>query len=266
MNLTTEKANLLRVMLDGRLASLSSEFHTQALNEDPIGLVYPFSRNEDIEIVALLASSLAYGQRKVFVPILAKILGEMGTSPYSFVMEEGYIGKFDWFKYRFNLSEDLQCFFHSLRSVISAYGSLESLFTLAYTGSVQEALSSFVHSFRSVSFASLGLPQEGTTGFKYLLPDPALGGACKRLNMFLRWMFRRDNVDLGIWSGVKTSSLVIPLDTHVHRVSKSLGLTERNGSTWATASDITNSLSLLDPLDPLKYDFLLFSMGVWREI
>lgn len=259
------KANLLKSILDSRLASLSSSFRSQAEREDPIGLVYPYTRRDDAEVAALVASCLSYGQRKVFVPVAKKILEEMGSSPYSFVMEKGYLGEFDWFKYRFNLPADLQCLFYSLRSVLLAFGSLESLFTLTETDT-KSSLTSLVDSFRSVDFSVLGLPPKGTKGFQYLLPSPESGGACKRLNMFLRWMCRKDEVDLGIWSGVPLHSLIIPLDTHVHRVSKGLGLTTRNGSTWSTSLDITQSLSKLDPSDPLKYDFLLFSMGVWREL
>lgn len=259
------KANLLKTELDSRLASLSSLFRAQAEKEDPIGLVYPYIRRDDIEVVALLASCLSYGQRKVFVPLVKGLLNEMGASPYSFVMEQGYLGRFEWFKYRFNVADDLQCLFHSLRSVLLSFGSLESLFTL--TGyDTKSSLTSLVDSFRSVDFSVLGLPSHGTKGFQYLLPSPDSGGACKRLNMFLRWMCRKDEVDFGIWSGIPLHSLVIPLDTHVHRVSRGLGLTTKTGSTWSTSLDITQSLLTLDPVDPLKYDFLLFSMGVWREL
>ena len=262
------EASLLRDLLDSRLAISFPNFRSQAESSDPLGLVYPYSRREDAEVVALLASSLAYGQRKVFVPLVSRILKEMGHSPYDFVMSSGYKSKFDWFKYRFNIPEDLWCLFHATRQVLNCFGSLESAFIIdaEHVGSIGLPLGSFVNSFRSVDFSSLGVSASGTPGFRYLLPDPSLGGACKRLNMFLRWMVRKDSVDLGLWSGLRLSDLIVPLDTHVHHVSKKLGLTDRNGSTWATASSITNSLKLLDPVDPLKYDFLLFSMGVGNEL
>lgn len=239
--------------------------------EDPVGVVYPFSSSpKDAEVVALLASSLAYGQRKVFVPILSRLIGEMGASPYSFLMEDGYKSRFDWFKYRFNTADDLRCLLFAMKHTISVYGSLESAFVMGFLpeedSTVFGALSSFVSILRGLNFSPCGLPSEGSPGLAYLLPDPRSGGACKRLNMYLRWMLRRDEVDLGLWTGVPADRLIIPLDTHVQAVSLKLGLTQKKGSTWSNASDITSSLRQLDPKDPLKYDFLLFSLGVGKEL
>jgi len=271
MQLSLKESRRLRGILDARLDSLRPLFHAQAQVEDPIGLVYPYvSSPKDAEIVALLASSLAYGQRKVFVPVISRILEEIGQSPYDFVMSSAHIGRFSWFKYRFNSPDDLHCLFYSLRHVLEVYGSLESAFVMDFREetdtTVFSSLRTFVSALSGLDFSVIGLPSEGTPGFRYLLPDPTRGGACKRLNMFLRWMFRKDEVDLGLWTGVPRTKLVVPLDVHVHRVSLALGLTKKNGSTWSTAADVTHSLLQLDPKDPLKYDFLLFSMGAWKEL
>lgn len=271
MTLDFSLAARLQDFLEARLAQFKPTMRDHALREDPIGLVYPYVGHQgDVEVAALLASSLAYGQRKVFVPVVARLLKEMGSSPYDFVMSDGYRRSFDWFKYRFNKPDDLRCLLFSMKRVLLSYGSLESAFVAGFSPdkdlSTYSALSSFSSIFRSFDFSSLGLGKTGSPGLSYLLPDPSLGGACKRLNMFLRWMFRDDEVDLNLWSGIPLGRLVIPLDTHVHSVSLKLGLTSKSGSTWKCAEDITSSLRQFDPLDPLKYDFLLFSMGVWKEL
>lgn len=261
----------LRDFLEERLSQFRLTMRDHALREDPIGLVYPYVGSQsDAEVVALLSSSLAYGQRKVFVPVVARLLTEMGSSPYDFVMSDGHLRKFDWFKYRFNKPDDIRCLLFSMKRAFLAYGSLERAFLSGFSPdediNTYSSLSSFVSLLRGADFSSLGIAAGGSTGLSYLLPDPTCGGACKRLNMFLRWMFRKDEVDLNIWSGIPLDRLVIPLDTHVRSVSLKLGLTSRSGSTWKCAEDITDSLRQFDPTDPLKYDFLLFSLGVWKAL
>lgn len=271
MKLDALEVGRLREFLDGRLAQLTGSFRGHAEREDPIGLVYPYADSpRDAEVAALLASSLSYGQRKVFVPVVARLLKEMGSSPYSFVMDDGYLRRFDWFKYRFNTPDDIQCLLYAVQHALTVYGSLESALVLGFDRDVDftvySPLAAFVSVLRGLDFSPCGMPVEGSPGLGYLIPDPHLGGACKRLNMLLRWMFRKDAVDLGLWTGISLDRLVIPLDTHVHKVSLKLGLTTKSGSTWRCAQDITGSLSQLDSSDPLKYDFLLFSLGVWKEL
>jgi len=269
--LDTSQVRRLREYLDGRLTQLKPHMRGHAEREDPIGLVYPFAdRPRDAEVVALLASSLAYGQRKIFVPVVSKLLKEMGSSPYEFVMDDGFRSRFDWFKYRFNSADDIRCLLFSLKHVFTIYGSLESAFVMGFLPEEDKtifgSLASFVATLRGMDFSPCGLPPEGSPGLGYLLPDPHTGSACKRLNMLLRWMFREDEVDLHLWSGISPDRLIIPLDTHVQAVSLKLGLTTKSGSTWRCAEDITSSLRQLDPADPLKYDFLLFSLGAWKEL
>ncbi len=271
MKLNQTQLGRLRDLLDGRLASLGTSLRLHAEKEDPVGLVYPYAHSpHDAEVVALIASSLAYGQRKVFIPVVSKILQEMGSSPYDFVMSGGYKRSFDWFCYRFNKPEDLRCLLFSVQHVLQVFGSLESVLVAdacpTAPSLTKTQLTSFVRTLRTLDFSGCGAPSGGSAGFAYLLPNPAAGGACKRLNMLMRWMFRKDEVDLGLWSGISLDKLIVPLDTHVRRVSFKLGLTARSGSTWRCAEDITHSLLQLDSRDPLKYDFLLFSMGAWDEL
>lgn len=271
MTLQVSDERRLREFLDRRLSELKPSLHDHAAKEDPLGLVYPYAHSpRDAEVVALLASSLAYGQRKVFVPIVSRLLETMGSSPYDFVLSGGFQRDFGWFKYRFNSADDIRCLLFSMKHVLEIYGSLESAFVMGFLPetdpSVYGSLAAFVSILRGMDFSPCSVPIQGSPGFDYLLPDPHRGGACKRLNMFLRWMFRKDEVDLGLWTGVPLDRLVIPLDTHVHQVSLKLGLTKKSGSTWKCAEEITNSLRQLDPKDPLKYDFLLFSLGAWKEL
>lgn len=268
MTLSYTKALRLREVLNDHLSRRALELRTHAFTHDPVQVVHEFGRREDQELVAFLASCLAYGQRKVFIPIVRQVLGVMGPHPYEFVVSGDFRrADFDWFRYRFNDSSDLRCLFEGLHHILVHYGSLESAFVVARdaTSGLREDLHLFVSLFRSQDLLRVYGPAGGTPGFRYLLPDPVKGGACKRLNMFLRWMVRRDSVDLGLWTGVSSSELVVPLDTHVQKMSLHLGLTSKKSSSWRTAEDITQSLSQLDPTDPLKYDFLLFSLGAWGE-
>lgn len=240
------------------LSEMKPEMLRQAMDNDPIGTLYAYSNPLDLEVAGMLASSLAYGQRKVFLPILRRLFSQIGHSPYDFVMAEGFRQRFQWLRYRFNTGNDVEDLCRGLRSLLQHQNSLESFFT-STDGSMQGALTSFVRSLRtSVNYV--------TPGLSYLIPDPAKGGACKRLNMFLRWMCRKDSIDLGVWSTIPTSMLVIPLDVHVHKVSRTLGLTSRSVADWRTAVDITQELKSLDFNDPLKYDFLLFSLGAWKMV
>lgn len=259
-------AGRLRDYLDERLAHFSPLMRSRAEAEDPIGLVYPYSSSRrEAELVALLVSTLSYGQRKVFVPLAKRLLDSMGKSPYDFIMDKGYKRDFSWFRYRFNDGNDISCLLYSIKNLLDFYGSLESAFMLGFLPEEKDSLlhtiAAFSSSLRGFDFSPCGLPPEGSKSLGYLIPNPYSGGACKRLNMFLRWMFRKDEVDLGIWSGVPLSRLIIPLDTHVGTVSLALGLTSKKSSKWQCAEDITESLLQLDSKDPLKYDFLLFSMG-----
>lgn len=243
--------------LDTLLTELQPAMIQQAKDNDPIGTLYGYADAQDLEIAGIIASSLAYGQRKVFLPIINRLFNQMGHSPYDFVMSEGFKHRFQWLRYRFNTGSDIEMLCSGLRSMLRREDSLEAFFTTK--GSAHDALTSFSSALR----ASV---TEVTPGLSYLVPDPTKGGACKRLNMFLRWMCRKDSIDLGVWSVLPTSSLVIPLDVHVHKVSRTLGLTHRSAADWRTAFEITDNLKCLDAQDPLKYDFLLFSLGAWKRI
>lgn len=230
---------------------------THARDKDPIGLVYPYRSKEDLEVVALIVSSLSYGRQSVFRPIIQTILDKLGQHPTQYILKtnpQEWNIIFKGFKYRFNDEKDIVGLLTALK-VIYTKSSLGEIFLNSFDGSTKNTLSHLVHTLREYSKCE-------SKSFRYLLPDPNDGSACKRLNMFLRWMVRRDDIDIGIWNNIPTSSLIIPLDTHVARISKLLKLTNRKDTSWKTAEEVTNTLRLLDAEDPVKYDFALCTSGI----
>jgi uncharacterized protein (TIGR02757 family) len=208
----------------------------------------------------------------VFKPVVASVLAAMGPSPARFA--EAFArapdpGAFAGFLYRFNRPADLAALAAAAGEVRRRHGGLgvrfAALFREAGGGApaLRPALARFAAELREAPPVARLLRGRGGRGLRHLLPDPAGPGASKRWNLYLRWMVRGpDGVDLGIWAGVPPSALVVPLDTHVHRVSRALGLTVRRDASWRTAEEITASLRRIDPLDPVRYDFALCHMGM----
>jgi uncharacterized protein (TIGR02757 family) len=154
---------------------------------------------------------------------------------------------------------------HIIGCALKEYESLENIFLKDYSinsNNIKQTLTSFV----KVLYGYIPHYTESTKGIRHLIPNPENGSACKRLNLFLKWMVRKGSVDLNIWKNVSTSDLIIPLDTHVARVSRNIGLTERKADDWITASQITEKLKKFDPKDPAKYDFAIFGAGIAREL
>jgi len=148
-----------------------------------------------------------------------------------------------------------------LRKALIMHGSIKSIFLTRYRASeqnIKRALEEFVADLYQLA-GKKGIVKRG---FRHLLPSPAGGGSCKRLNLFLRWMVRDQDIDFGLWKEVDKNRIVIPLDTHVARISRCLGLTERKSNDWKTAAEITESLKLYAPADPLRYDFVLSHLGI----
>lgn len=265
MALTAKKASELKPVLDGFLASYA---HGQRIPHDPVELPHRYSDPRDIEVSALLSASLAYGRVDLFKPKLVQIHEQMGTSPAAFVREltvERAATLFKPFVYRFNVGADLAVLLLGMGQALRKHGSLESLFlsSLEREGSLQPALRRFTSELREVPMKDVRRHLGRERGLHHLLPSPDNTGAAKRLNLFLRWMVRGpDEVDFGIWKRVPASTLLIPLDTHIHRISRHLGLTQRKDLSWRTAEEITAGLRALDPADPVRYDFALCHYGM----
>jgi len=270
MKLTTEEATRIKDVLDD-LLSKSNALREHARDKDPVGLIYKYSNKEDQEAAAFIASTLSYGKQDTFRPIIARILNQMGDSPVDFITGvriEDLEDEFNWFQYRFNKPVDIACLILALRGVYENNLTLEKLFQIGYedTNSFQAGCSYLTKALRKDWYVHAYAGIHELKGFQYLIPSPQAGSACKRLCMFLRWMIRRDGIDVGIWTDIPTKDLVIPLDTHVARISKDLGLTNKSGGTWKVAEDITDSLRQLNPEDPLVYDFPICTAGITGKL
>jgi uncharacterized protein (TIGR02757 family) len=238
------------------------------LLHDPIEFPHRYENPRDVEVSAFIASSLAYGKVELFKPILEKILSAMGPSPYEFLL--GFSIKrhrrlFKGIKYRFNENQDLIALLFILHMTLTANKSLENVFMKFCRSdsiTIEEGLAGFVESLLQTNTSPVYGKDIKPAGLRQLFPSPVDGSACKRANLFLRWMVRDRDIDFGIWEGIPKNKLVIPLDTHIARISRCLGFTERKSQDWKMAVEITESLKRFDPEDPLKYDFALCHHGI----
>jgi uncharacterized protein (TIGR02757 family) len=229
------------------------------VHPDPLEFLYYFDDLRDREIVGLVASSLAYGNVRQILRSVASALGRM-PSPYGFLMEASHgslMESFRDFKHRFTTGQELATMLYGVKKAITRHGSLHACFTSGLSHddeNILPALSKFV---RELSAVFAGPPRS-------LLPSPDLGSACKRLNLFLRWMVRQDEVDPGGWDSVPPSKLIVPVDTHMHRIALQLGLTKRKQANLRTAHEITAAFKAIEPEDPVKFDFCLTRLGIRR--
>jgi uncharacterized protein (TIGR02757 family) len=215
----------------------------------------------DREIVALLSASLAYGRVSLFAPWLDRILEWMGPSPRAFVeaFDPGRdAARFAPVHYRFTRGGDVAAAVLAIHRLITRHGSLRAAFVAGWADEpdVRAALRRFAASILEQDFRPVGMARP-TRGFRHLFPDPALGGACKRWHLFLRWMIRRTPPDFGDWREIPPAKLLIPLDTHIANMAHAIRLTRLRTRTGRMAADITGTLRRLDPADPVKYDFAL---------
>lgn len=240
----------------------------ERLRHDPIEFPHRYKNPRDIEASAFIASSLAYGKVGLFKCAVEKILSAMGANPYEFLLEfrPKKHGKFfEGIKYRFNENEDLLALMFILHKELNRNSSLENLFRKFLrpdSPTIEEGLAGFVASLLKTDTSQIYGSDLRPAGLRQLFPSPLDGSACKRANLFLRWMVRDRDIDFGIWKGIPKDRLVIPLDTHIARISRCLGFTKRKSHDWKTAVEITESLKRMDPVDPLKYDFALCHHGI----
>ena len=255
----------LKSILDG----FYEEFNFQErVQHDPITIPRRYSNPEDIEIAGFIAASLAYGKVSLFRPVVEKILEPAGKHPAEFINNFSLKKDAKHFKnirYRFNRGQDILCFIYLVCETIKKKGTLKKLFYSCldpHDYDIKNALSGFTDCILETDTTPVYGKNIRPYGLKQLFPSPQKGSACKRTNLFLRWMVRKRDIDFGIWDRVPASHLIIPLDTHIARISKCLGLTQRSSSDWKTAKEITEALKQFDPEDPLKYDFALCHHGI----
>ncbi|MBI2391768.1 MAG: TIGR02757 family protein [Deltaproteobacteria bacterium] len=218
---------------------------------------------EGVEIVALIASSVAFGNVTALRAKLADALARLGPSPAQVADDAIEVRRrLSGWKHRVWIDDDLARMIIGARAVQRAHGTLGDRFAgdLAAHGDFREALASFVDAIRAAG----GLDRVRRQSARHLLPDPRGASACKRLLLFLRWMVRGpDGADLGLWRDrVDRSRLLVPVDVHIHKLARNLALTERATASWATAEEITASLRRIDPRDPVRFDFALCHMGM----
>ncbi len=237
------------------------------ISRDPIEFPHKYNQPADIEISGIIASCFAYGRVDLFKPVVKAVLSPMGSSPRDFLLDFSLKQRslFSGLNYRFNKNDDILCLLYGLAEVLRKYGSIERLFKLHYQDSdldIGNGLTGFVKTILDFDTSVIYGKNVRTRGFLQFFPLPDRGSACKRMNLFLRWMIRDRDIDFGIWKGIPKSRLIIPLDTHIARISRCLGFTKRSSQDWKTAVEITDALKAFDPNDPLKYDFALCHQGI----
>ncbi|MGE5361905.1 MAG: TIGR02757 family protein [Bacteroidales bacterium] len=263
--LTLAAARRLKPALD----RLYDQFDHPEAAADPIEIARRFEDPRDREVVAFCAAALAFGRVASVLQSIERLLDVLGPSPAAFVARFDPSRDrrlFDGLGHRWTRAADLAALVWILQQMIAARGSIEGAFLDGYDPASPD-VGGALDAFSSAALATDLRPIYGRAipacpGVRYFFPTPSAGSACKRLNLFLRWMVRRDGVDFGLWTRVSPSQLIVPLDTHVVRLSRCLGLTTYASPGWRMAAQITASLRRLDAGDPVKYDFALCHLGM----
>jgi len=243
------------------------DFAGRVMN-DPIEFPRRYTDPRDIEVTGFIASAFAYGKVELFRAVLEKIFSVMGESPYGFILnaEPGKLRRLlQGIKYRFNENDDIICLIYILKKILRRHGSLENLFSKHYSVedlNIARGLSGFIDEMTNIDTSRVYGSSISPPGLMQFFASPRNGSACKRANLFLRWMIRDRDIDLGVWKGVPKSRLIIPLDTHIAKISRCLGFSGRKSQDWKMAVEITAALLRFDPEDPLKYDFALCHHGI----
>ena len=254
--------------LKGKLDELYSAFDLEHVVSDPIWVVRRFRHPADREIVAFCAAALAFGRVQSVLNSIEALVAVMGAHPAEYVRRfepEVHGAALFPLVHRWTRGVDLVALLWLLRQMLERGGSLEGFFAegLAQDAeTVEQALESFSSRALALDLTEAYGRVRPKPGVAYFFSRPSSGGACKRLNLFLRWMVRIDRVDLGLWSRVRPAQLIVPLDTHVIRVGRCLRLTALASPGWRMAADITRALRALDPRDPVKYDVSLCHLGM----
>jgi uncharacterized protein (TIGR02757 family) len=249
----------IKELLDNLYLTYKSKFSSK----DPVWNLHRFSDESDIEITGLLASAYAYGSVDQVNLYIDTILKKIGNKPYEFTanFQKQKDKKFlKGLYYRFNTEDDLADLFYSMNRMLTKHSSLKNAF-MSYYEPAQ----------KNIVTALTGFTNELSNGnnqgryFRYLVPNPANGSTCKRMNLFLRWMVRKDEIDFGLWNGIDAAKLIMPVDTHIARVSKKLRMVKRKSVDLKFAVELTARLKEFDPADPVKYDFALCHAGIEKR-
>ena len=260
------KTNPAVVKAAAALDALYEQYnHRRFIGDDPLQFVYKYTDPADMEAAGFFASALAYGRVQQISKSLERLFSIMGESPAGFIRNftDADRRRLAGFKHRFNTGEDIADLSVLLKGVIKKHGSIEGYFVSGYSDSdisILPALTKFCEGLTS----SYRRRHKGNVsrGLKYLLASPAGKSACKRFNLFLRWMVRDDDVDAGVWKSVDKSKLIVPVDVHMARLCGIMGFHRSTTANLKTAVEITENFAKIDPSDPVKYDFALSRIGI----
>jgi len=255
--------------LGPRLARLYDAYNREDSAADPVQIVRRYSAPEDQEVVGFCAASLAFGRVASVLNSVETVARAMGQEPAAYVRQFDPRASHPELRamvHRWIRGADVVALLWLLRQMIERSGSIEAFFLEGYDPDavdISGALDSFSRRAMALDLTAVyGRRAPARKGVAYFFPRPSAGSGCKRLNLFLRWMVRRDEVDLGAWTGVAASKLIVPLDTHVIRLGRCLGLTRYTSPGWKMAAEITSSLRAVDPADPVRFDFSLCHVGM----
>jgi uncharacterized protein (TIGR02757 family) len=245
------------------------DYHYKAFNKsnlepDPLQFPHLFKDEKDIEVMSFIASVFAYGNVKQINSSLKKFLELADNKPFSFIQNLNSTEMNREFSliHRFYSSKDIVQFFSLLNLAYSEFGSLKKLYLFGEDEAdinTKNAITNFSNYFLIKARKEF---EDISRGIKFMFPLPEKGSACKRMNLFLRWMVRKDELDFGLWNEIPTSKLLIPVDTHIARICKQLKLTKRKNVSWQMAVEITENLKKFDANDPVKYDFAICHIGM----
>jgi uncharacterized protein (TIGR02757 family) len=247
-------------ILHERLDQLVATFDVSTITPDPLELVLRYRDPLDQEIAGLLAAAFAYGRADIVVANIGRVLDALTPSPYAYIAKfnrRDAEKRFAGFTHRFQKTPELVDFLTCIAKAVKNHGSLGQLFRKCYLDDdddIGPTLARFIE--------ALVPAHPRTPATRYLLTSPTDGSACKRMNLYLRWMVRRTSPDLGLWTFVDPAKLVMPLDTHIHRIATFLGLGRRKSADWKAARAITDRLAKFDQADPVRYDFALCRLGI----
>ena len=229
------------------------------IKDDPIQFIHRGNCKEDSELCGFISSLFAYGNRKLFIKVLNEIFNRADNDIANYI-KNGDFNNLKGIGYRFSKDYDIIHMFDILHKLYTESKGLEELFKYSFTPDRGIKYDHFLSCVVDYFYARA--PKGAGQGFYHMIPDAKKGGAMKRMNMFLRWMVRKSSVDIGIWDFMKPSDLLIPLDVHVARQSRNMGLLTRKSNDYTAAKELTDRLKEYCPYDPIKYDFALFAFGV----
>jgi uncharacterized protein (TIGR02757 family) len=258
-----------RQALASRLEHLYEAYNREDSAADPVQIVRRYARPDDQEIIGFCAAALAFGRVASVLNTVETLARVLGPAPAAYVRAfepKAPHPELRAMVHRWTRGNDIVALLWVLRQMIDRSGSIEAFFLEGYDDAAPDlsgALDSFSRRAMTLDVKAVyGRRAPARTGVCYFFPRPSAGSGCKRLNLFLRWMVRRDAVDLGAWTRVSTAKLIVPLDTHVIRLGRCLQLTRYTSPGWRMAAEITASLRAVDPVDPVRFDFSLCHVGM----